>query len=207
MSTTTAHPPTVKQAQAQVQVAAQKGRPGIGHDSNLFQAAERPLPQPLPPGHRYDPSLPSGVRGPDGQGANNPNRPLRAHDRKSEFRGSYSASTDGMMARMYTVEGQQQGRVPLGADGRPIPLDKLTWIDGYGRRIPYDDLTYNHSPSLAYMWSHGGLNDTSRGVRDAWFNNPNNLTAMRGSGPDGNFSRGSGGMTFRQDVGPNYTRD
>jgi hypothetical protein len=202
--------PTVRAAHQAVAQVAQRGRPSAGTTttsgaSTGVPATRRPPgeSEQLPPGHTRDAD--GNVRGPDGRFADDPHRVAVVHDRSSEYPRNYSPRTHDTMAARHTDEGIRQGGVPVDANGKKIPHEQLTWRDEQGRRIPYDDLTYDHRPAVVDHWNGEGRN-TSDAARASWYDNPDHLTPMRGSGPDGNFAAGARMRTrYRQDTGPNYS--
>lgn len=202
-TSTTAQPPTVKQAQAQVRAAAQKGRPqtgatpGIGHNN---------------PPRQYRRRI---VRAQNGRFARDPNRPLTTHSRRSEYpHGTYSQRTLDAMATKWTDQGKLQGGVPRNPDGTRTPHDQLTWRDAKGREIPYytrdgqRNLDFDHNPTTANHWNRLGGNNMGQAGRNAFHDNPDHLTPSNGFGVGGNRSAGARMRDhFRQDTGPDYSSD
>lgn len=149
-----------------------------------------------------DPLGLASVRDALGQFARDPNAPPTIHNRDSEFPSGYRESTHDAMAANWTDQGRAQGGVPVDANGVPLPHDQLTWRDGLGQEVPYDQLTYEHIDPVVEHWNSTGY-DTDRGARNDWYNNPDNLVPMTKK----ENSSGGGKMTsrYRQDTGPNYS--
>jgi hypothetical protein len=147
------------------------------------------------------------IHGPGGQWIRDPNTPVILHNRDTEYPSSYRQSTHDYMTTNYTVEGIQQGGVPVYPTGHPsagqrIPRGQLNWFDSNGNPIPSDQLTYEHLHPVVDHWNQTGYN-TDRPTRNDYYNDTNNLVPMHRS----QNSAGGGRMTatYRQDTGPNYS--
>lgn len=149
------------------------------------------------------------VRGPNGRFQHDPNAPVIQHNRDTEYPSSYRQSTHDAMAAKWTVEGQQQGGVPLypqghAQAGQRIPRDQLNWFDSNGNPVPSssDKLTYEHLHPVVNHWNQTGYN-SDRATRNDFYNDANSMEPMSRS----DNSRGGANMTanYRQDSGPNYS--
>ncbi|MFF5257017.1 RHS repeat-associated core domain-containing protein [Streptomyces leeuwenhoekii] len=147
------------------------------------------------------------INGPGGRWMRDPNSPVIQHNRDTEYPSSYRQSTHDAMAAQWTVEGQQQGGVPVYPAGHPsagqrIPRDQLNWFDSNGNPVPSDQLTYEHMHPVVDHWNQTGYN-TDRATRNDYYNDTNNMVPMTRS----ENSSGGGRMTatYRQDTGPNYS--
>jgi RHS repeat-associated protein len=143
------------------------------------------------------------IRDARGRYARDPSAPPVLHNRDSEYPSGFRQSTHDEMVKNWTDEGIAQGTAnPLDAAGNPIPRDQLTWRDSAGQVVPYDQLTYEHLDPVVNHWNTTGY-DTTRSVRNDWYNDPSNLEPMTRSQ---NSSGGARlGQTYRQDTGPNYS--
>ncbi|MEV5887213.1 RHS repeat-associated core domain-containing protein [Streptomyces sp. NPDC052020] len=147
------------------------------------------------------------INGPGGRWIRDPNSPITQHNRDTEYPSSYRQPTHDAMAAQWTVEGQQQGGVPVYPAGHPsagqcIPRDQLNWFDSNGNPVPSDQLTYEHMHPVVDHWNQTGYN-TDRATRNDYYNDTNNMVPMTRS----ENSSGGGRMTatYRQDTGPNYS--
>ncbi|WP_306316688.1 MULTISPECIES: DUF6531 domain-containing protein [unclassified Streptomyces] len=174
---------------------------GLSADPNDYAYVDNPFTIADPLG------LMPAIHGPNGRWARDPNAPAIQHNRDTEYPSSYRQSTHDALAAQWTMEGQQQGGVPVypaghASAGQRIPRDELNWFDSNGNPVPSDQLTYEHLHPVVDHWNQTGYN-SDRPTRNDFYNDTNNLEPMTRS----QNSAGGGRMqsTYRQDTGPNYS--
>jgi hypothetical protein len=133
----------------------------------------------------------------------------------TEYPSGYRESTHEAVAAAHTVEGRLQGdgTRPRDEHGNPIPYEKLTYVDAEGIKIEYKDVTYDHIVPVVQMWNNGAVvgdttyppgHNTSREVRNDFYNDPKNIVPMSRSE---NSSKGGGGQRYADNKpGPNYKK-
>ncbi|MGW2173615.1 RHS repeat-associated core domain-containing protein [Streptomyces sp. NPDC001705] len=149
------------------------------------------------------------IRGQRGRWERDPNSPVQAHNRDTEYPGSYRQSTHDAMAATWTDEGIAQGGTPMRPTGQldpqgrqimeRIPRSDLTWRNSAGEIIPSNQLTYEHLTPVVDHWNQTGYR-SDRATRNDFYNRPENMEPMTRS----ENSRGGALMdaTYRQDVHP-----
>jgi hypothetical protein len=158
---------------------------------------------PLPPGYKYDAH--GRLHGPDGGYAKDPTAPPNAHNRDTEYPGSFRESTHDEMARRHTVEGGLAGEWPRLPGGKRMPKEDMTWIDDNGEVIdvpPGDEITYDHNKPVVQDWNENGrFND--RQYRNDWYNNVDNLRPQLRS--ENSHGGATLGMRYKQETGEGYS--